>query len=327
MPVFKPKMFEESSKSHASPNIWIQLAIFIVVFFIIFIFEAIIPSLLTVPRLMEELSTDQAFLNGAKKLTFDESMKMAERYSSLPEIMIPTLLTTAFGTLAGIFYCRCVEMRPLRSMGFRKRKALPHYLFGLAVGTLMMTAITLLTVLSGANSIKLCSEINFGLIGLYLLGFIVQGMSEEVIFRGYLMTTVGGHHNAFLAIGISSVAFGLAHSANPGINPLAMSNLILFGIFAALYIILFDDIWGACAIHSVWNFTQGNIYGISVSGSGNTESIFRTTAQSSYAFLTGGKFGIEGSIFTTIILAAGISFLIFRIKKITPENISSQSST
>ena len=245
---------------------------------------------------------------------------MSESYSNLPEIMIPTLLTTVFGTLASIFYCRCVEMRPVRSMGFRKRKALPHYFLGLAVGTLMMTAITLLTVLSGANSIKLCSGINFGLIGLYLLGFIVQGMSEEVIFRGYLMTTVGGYHNPLLAIGISSAAFGLAHSANPGINPLAMLNLILFGVFAALYIILFDDIWGACAIHSVWNFTQGNVYGISVSGSGNTESIFRTTAQSSHSFLTGGKFGIEGSIFTTLVLAAGISLLLFKIKKSASEH-------
>lgn len=320
MLALKPKMFEESSKSHASPNIWIQLAIFIVVFFIIFIFESIIPAILTVPRLMKELSVDQAFLNGAKKLTLEESMKMSESYSNLPEIMIPTLLTTVFGTLASIFYCRCVEMRPVRSMGFRKRKALPHYFLGLAVGTLMMTAITLLTVLSGANSIKLCSGINFGLIGLYLLGFIVQGMSEEVIFRGYLMTTVGGYHNPLLAIGISSAAFGLAHSANPGINPLAMLNLILFGVFAALYIILFDDIWGACAIHSVWNFTQGNVYGISVSGSGNTESIFRTTSQSSHSFLTGGKFGIEGSIFTTLVLAAGISLLLFKIKKSASEH-------
>ena len=134
------------------------------------------------------------------------------------------------------------------------------------------------------------------------------------------MTTVGGYHNPLLAIGISSAAFGLAHSANPGINPLAMLNLILFGVFAALYIILFDDIWGACAIHSVWNFTQGNVYGISVSGSGNTESIFRTTAQSSHSFLTGGKFGIEGSIFTTLVLAAGISLLFLKIKKSASEH-------
>lgn len=59
----------------------------------------------------------------------------------------------------------------------------------------MMTVITLLSVAVGVNSISLCSNINTGIILLYLLGFFVQGMSEEFIFRGYLMTTIGGYHS------------------------------------------------------------------------------------------------------------------------------------
>ncbi|MBP3310517.1 MAG: hypothetical protein J6L05_06895, partial [Ruminococcus sp.] len=72
---------------------------------------------------------------------------------------------------------------------------------------------------------------------------------------------------------------------------------------------------GVCAIHSVWNFTQGNIYGISVSGSGDAESVFRVASKSSADILTGGEFGIEGSIFTTLVLAVGIVIVLVKIKK------------
>lgn len=310
----RPKMFEESAKSHASPNLAVQLLIFLIVFFIIYVLEAIIPSIVSIPLMMEEL-VNQGYLEGTKKLTLDESMKIASELSGLPKIMIPTLLSTVFGTLISILYCRCFEMRPLSSMGMRKRRLIPHYLQGLAVGIAMMTAITLLTVVTGVNSISLCAEINYKLIALYFAGFLVQGMSEEFVFRGYLMNTVGGHHSAALAIGISAAAFGIAHAVNPGFGVVPMINLVLFGVFASLYMICFDDIWGVCAIHSVWNFTQGNIYGISVSGSGDAESVFRVASKSSADILTGGEFGIEGSLFTTLVLAVGIVIVLVKIKK------------
>ncbi|MDE6102674.1 MAG: hypothetical protein K2F73_06840 [Ruminococcus sp.] len=60
---------------------------------------------------------------------------------------------------------------------------------------------------------------------------------------------------------------------------------------------------------------QGNFYGISVSGTGNTESVFRTTAMTKIGLLSGGKFGIEGSIFTTLILSTGIIIIFMNIRK------------
>jgi hypothetical protein len=178
-----------------------------------------------------------------------------------------------------------------------------------------MSAITLLTIVSGANKLSANSGVDYGLISLYFFGFLIQGMSEEFIFRGYFMTTMGGSHSPYIAVAISSAAFGIAHSANPGISPLAMFNLIFYGVFAALYMIHFDNIWGVCGIHSMWNFTQGNIYGISVSGNNRTESILTTASESSNDILTGGEFGIEGSIFTTVVLLAGTVIILLLQKR------------
>ncbi|MBR3759425.1 MAG: CPBP family intramembrane metalloprotease [Ruminococcus sp.] len=311
---FKPKMFQEASESYVTHSIPVKILIFIAAFIVILILESILPSVLALPKIMDELAADPLYTSGKKQLSFAEIMEIAAKYTHEPEIMIPNLLGTVFGTIVSLFCCRCIEMRHVRSMGVRKERLVPHYLTGLGIGAVLMTSITLMTVLSGANSISLCSGINFGIIALYLLGFFVQGMSEEFIFRGFLMSSLGSKSTT-LAIVVNSAAFGLAHGLNPGLTPLAMVNLVLFGLFASFYVILFDDLWGACAIHSVWNFMQGNIYGISVSGSGKSESVFTVSQKSSHGFLTGGDFGIEGSIFTTLILLAATIIVLYSIKR------------
>lgn len=310
----KSEMFKESSESLASPSLPVQIFSFLIVFFIIYLLEAIIPSIISIKPMMQEMQA-QNMLDNTKKIDIKAFMGVATIVSTSPKVMIPTLLSTVFGTITSIIYCRNIEVRPVTSMGVRKRKIIPHYLQGLITGIIMMTVITLLSVVTGVNSISVCSSINIGIILLYLLGFLVQGMSEEFIFRGYLMTTIGGHHSAWLALAISSGAFAFAHVFNPGFNVLSCINLAMFGMFAGLYMICFNDIWGVCGIHSIWNFMQGNFYGISVSGTGNTESVFRTTSKTSYSWLNGGNFGIEGSIFTTIVLLSGIVLILIKIRK------------
>lgn len=313
------KMFKEASKSHVSPNLAVQLLSFAALFLVIYLAESVVTAAASYAPLMERLNT-QGYLEGEKKLSFSDSIKLSSDVAMSPKVMIPTLIGTIFGTILSMIYCRFIEMRKLSSMGVRKRRLVRNYLMGLAVGIIMMTSITMLTVLFGTNDIKLCTKINVGLILLYLLGFFFQGMSEEFIFRGCLMTSIGGKHSPYLAVAVSSLAFAAAHAANPGFSVLPMINLTLFGVFAAVYMICFNDIWGICAVHSIWNFSQGNIFGISVSGSGSTESVFRTSASSSSIILTGGEFGIEGSIFTTIILCIGIiSVLLVINKKRSPE--------
>lgn len=306
-------MFEESSKSHASPKLISMIVAFIIVFLVMYLFEGIIPSVLTVKPMMEEFAN--MGLKEGETISLSESMRVANKVSAPPAIMIPTLISTVFGTIISIIYCRFGEMRSLGSMGMRKKKLVPHYLIGLGIGAALMTAIVLLSALFGAQKISFCSGVNFGLIGLYWIGWFFQGMSEEFIFRGYLMNTVGGKHNFIIALTVSSLAFALVHAANPGFGPFVLVNLALFAAFAGLYMILTDDIWGGCAIHSIWNCTQGNLYGISVSGTNEMESVMKTVADSDSKLLTGGDFGIEGSIFTTIVLVAASAIVIVMMKK------------
>ena len=312
MPELKPKMFRESEKSSVSENLAVNIISFVLIMAIILAAEGLIPWIVSKDAIYERINELSA---SGGKVTFSAIRDIASAVTLETKPFIIMLLCTGFGTLISMFYCRFGEARSLRSMGVTKHKAGIHYLEGLLVGAVLMSAITLGSVLFRVNNISLCKNINFGIILLIMLGSFVQGMSEEFIFRGFFMNTLGGRHHPFVAVGVSAVAFSLAHVLNPGFGVLVFINLMMFGVFAGLYMIAFDDIWGACAIHSVWNFLQGSFYGISVSGSGETESVFRTTANSASKLLTGGAFGIEGSIFTTAALAVGIAIVWLRLCK------------
>jgi len=312
-------LFSDSSKVRTPSNLALQILIFLAVFIVIYLAQGIFASFFVLPEMFGAMDRAGVFDSPAS-FRYKEIYDIAMSVSMQDNVLIPTLFTTVFGIILSIIYCRFIEKRSLSSMGFRPKKIVPRYFGGLLVGIALMAAITGISLLTGVNSIRLEGDINFGIILLYFSGFFIQGASEEIIFRGYLMNSVGGKHSVFTALTVSSLAFALAHIANPGITVLAFVNLVLFAVFAGLYILCFDDIWGACAIHSIWNFTQGNVFGISVRGTGSTPSIFRTTAESDISWLTGGNFGIEGSLITTFILLAASVLVVLRMKKKYKEN-------
>ncbi len=315
---YRPKMFEESSRSRGPKNSALMILIFIAFMIVVLILEGIVPSFISTPELMRRMAEEGLFdISSAMNFRemYQKIMEISIETTMAPKVMIPSLFCTVFGTISAIIYCRFIEKRSLGSMGMRKEKIIPHYLRGIITGFGLMTVITLLSVLCRANSIAFSGNFSAGIILLYMFGFFIQGMSEEFIFRGYFMNSLGGKHGTAFAVIVSSAAFGLAHASNPGFGLFVFFNLTLFGVFAGLYIIAYDDIWGACAIHSVWNFVQGNFYGISVSGAVSADSVFTVSQVSGNKYLTGGTFGIEGSIFTTIVLLGGSAFMLYVISK------------
>ena len=238
-------------------------------------------------------------------------------FSTSGIMLIVSLFSTGITTLLIFIYCRFIEKRKLSTMGFRKNKFLAEYAVGMLVGTVMFSAAVGICVLLGALSPKgLVTTSSTAIIALSFAGFLIQGMSEEVVFRGYLMVSVSRRSHIALAVAISSIGFACAHLGNPGVTPLAIINIAFFGAFEALYIMKRGNIWGVCGIHSLWNFVQGNFYGISVSGLGNTDSIFRMENVSGHDLINGGAFGLEGGLaVTTVLVISTIAVLFTKTKQ------------
>ena len=143
-------------------------------------------------------------------------------------------------------------------------------------------------------------------VALMLLGFLVQGSTEEILLRGFITQAVARRWGLIAAVVVQSIVFAAMHGANPGMGVVPFVNLVLFAVFASAWTLADGSLWGICAWHGVWNWAQGNLLGVAVSGNAVPDSIFSYTPhEGSIDLLTGGTFGIEGSLVTSALLLIG----------------------
>ena len=199
-----------------------------------------------------------------------------------------------------------------------RRKIVKDYLSGLLAGFVMMSGVCLLLNLSGQIEFR-----GFGLeksvLPIFIINLIMwfpQGMSEELIFRGYMMPRIEGRYKKAFAVFFSSVLFSAFHSLNMGYTPLASVNLFLIAILFALIYIRTGNIWMTAAIHTMWNLCQGNVYGLQVSGNEAHAALIRITYTSGAKdIITGGAFGPEGGLAVTAITAVCMIVVIISIAR------------
>lgn len=242
---------------------------------------------------------------------------LVELMNEMPQWFSPvTLISTAGIIIVTLYYCTRLERRRLFTLGFVKKDAFAEYMAGFGIGFILFSAAYGIMLLSGQAKFNgFNSQLSIPLLLLFFVGYLIQGASEEILCRGYyFVSCCCPKKNIALAIFLSSVMFSLFHGGNNGISLMAVLNLFLFGILAALYFLRRGSIWGVCALHSIWNFTQGNIFGCSVSGNEVVSSVFLTSYGEAGMF-NGGSFGPEGGLGVTIVLFIGIVILLFMKNK------------
>ncbi len=233
--------------------------------------------------------------------------------------MVISLFLTGFPIIVTILFVKYVERRSIGSMGFFREGWLKNYGKGFLLGLAMCVTTLLICLATGTMDYQgQSTAFSAGIWLLTLAGFLIQGMSEEVMFRGFLTVSLAGRLPVWLSVLISSVVFALFHGMNSGLTLLSLVNLVLFGIFAALMLLRYNNIWGVGALHSAWNFAQGNIFGVAVSGSNAGETILNfAPIEGAPKWLSGGAFGLEGSIATTIVF--GVMALVMLRKLLPPK--------
>ena len=137
--------------------------------------------------------------------------------------------------------------------------------------------------------------------------FVPAAIHEELAFRGYLFQKMR-MWNRGAAIGIMSAVFAVLHSGNRGITALAIVNLFLAGVLLALAYERFERLWFPIGIHLAWNLLSGPVLGFGVSGYLARATLLRPVG-SGPAWVTGGIFGIEGSIWMALVEVGGIFWL------------------
>ena len=308
-------MLIEAREARFKPKAILQILLFLAVFTV---GDSIASMILTFPMLFGIFNDQQllaALTSGDAGSAISTALSVTMSVMGKPWIMLISLFATAATTLICIIYCRKIERRSFASMGFRKQGWLVRYLKGYAIGTVMLLLCALILWIMGDLDFAFAEKIPVFYLLAFFVGFAIQGMSEEVLVRGYFMVSLSNRCHIAAAVGISSVAFSILHLANPGISFLALLNLILFGVFMAVYILRTDDLLGACAIHSAWNFAQGNLVGIKVSGMAQLPSVAVMNPIGEQSLFHGGDFGLEGGLIVTFVLLIAISLTLFLPQK------------
>jgi hypothetical protein len=210
-----------------------------------------------------------------------------------------------------------------RSVFVAKENALAGFLKGNLIGFVLIALCAGLMSLSNTVAFS-AGKISIIIFLAYFIYFIFIALFEELIFRTFPLFVLAERYSALLGVLINSVLFGLIHFANPNFTWLAMLNISLAGALFATCTLLKRNISWAVGIHFSWNFAQGILLGYKVSGLNIPGLLLATPIGETY--LSGGAFGIEGSIFCTLVLVILIVYLLFKykIEPIKDSNFSEQ---
>lgn len=250
---------------------------------------------------------------------FSETVFTMEGMSSLTAgFWMGMQLFTGFVLVYAILWAwlKFVEKRPFWTLGYERKYALTQYARGFLFGALMFAGAVGILALFGSVSFEQGDPAQQGIaaiggVTLVLFGWVVQGGAEEVLMRGWVLPVIGARYKPWIGLLISSLIFALLHGLNPGLNAIALVNLVLFGVFAGLYAMREGSMWGISALHSAWNWVQGNFFGFLVSGTNAHGGTLINFMETGADWFTGGEFGPEGGLAVTAVLVIGIAVTLF----------------
>ncbi|HFI0025198.1 TPA: lysostaphin resistance A-like protein [Streptococcus suis] len=222
------------------------------------------------------------------------------------------LFAFAFISLAVILWARFTEKSPWLGLGIRKKGALKDFLLGWGIGAAMLTSCVLL--MWGFGAIQVTSfQFSANLVGEFLiliLAWSVQGTTEELLTRGWMFSSLAAKHNIPVGILVSSLFFTFLHLGNNAISIIPLLDLTLFAILACLVLLKTGNLWVISGIHAAWNCFQGNVFAFPVSGT-QAGQAFISVRTSGPEWLSGGAFGVEGSIISLIVQGLMIAWLVY----------------
>ncbi len=294
----------EAKRAKLRPHLLGQLLIFWLVSFVVETAATLLPSFYLTAEMLRGLPSLGELTPEAYEAYLNEIM--APIMASDPYLLL-SLFGTLFMLILVPVYCCCIEKRPLSSLGVRGA-FLPEYGKGLLFGLLMMGGVFLVCYASGAVTVS-PGQLNIGLILLYLVAFLIQGAAEEILMRGYFTVSLTNSVSPAYAVFTGAAFFAAMHSANTGFGIFPFVNTFLFGLLLSFYLFRSGSIFGACALHGIFNFAEGLLFGLPVSGVKIGVSVLSSTGNEQMYLTNGGLYGPEGGCAVTVVLL--IAFLLF----------------
>ncbi len=221
-----------------------------------------------------------------------------------------------------LLYWKLIEKKPLSEMGLTKHFG--SYFIGAITGILLLAVSVVAVILTGNIEYHgVFKNADIPAIILLIGGFIIQGATEEILCRGIVFYSLKEKTSIGVATSISAVMFIIPHLTslfNGGTvyGVIGIINLLLISIVFSLLTIRFKCIWVACGLHSFWNAALYCILGLNLSGKDETVTAVFNMKSIGENVLNGGKYGIEASLITAVVLAVATVIICLANRNSTP---------
>jgi membrane protease YdiL (CAAX protease family) len=192
---------------------------------------------------------------------------------------------------------------------------------GLAAGIGLTGLLAAILLVTGSVSLGLSPQVaeSLSVMPRYLFIFLMAAAAEELIFRGYPLQVLAEGSRRWIAAIFLCFFFTWGHADNPDVTVIGILNIFLAAVLLTLLYFQTRRLWLPIALHVSWNFAQSWLWGFDVSGIKIENQLFVMTPTGS-DLVTGGEFGLEGSILSTILFTVIVVwFLVKPILRPTAE--------
>ncbi|MGW6422994.1 CPBP family intramembrane glutamic endopeptidase [Nocardia sp. NPDC055053] len=229
----------------------------------------------------------------------------------VPALALPVGIGLAGAGVVGYrWLSRTVESRP--SVHEFATAGMWFWLWrGILLGSGLFTAMMLLIAAFGG-----LQGLSWGSVGGFLAtagAMAAVAVAEEILFRGIVFRILEERTGTVVALVVSALLFGAAHLVNGDATLLGTLSIAVTGgtLTAAAYVAT-RSLWLPIGLHFGWNFIQGGVFGVTVSGSGTASNGLLHTSLSGSSLLTGGAFGPEASLFALLVCLVPTAVLLRR---------------
>jgi membrane protease YdiL (CAAX protease family) len=184
---------------------------------------------------------------------------------------------------------------------------------GLAAGVGATGLLVIILIVTRSVSLGLSPELAQSLASLprFLFIFTMAAAVEELVFRGYPLQALSEGSRRWIAGALLCVVFTVGHGGNPDVTIIGITNIFLASVVLTVLYFQTQRLWLPIALHLSWNFSQSWLWGFDVSGI-KIEDNFFVVASHGSDLLTGGEFGLEGSILSTILFVAVVVWFLVK---------------
>lgn len=221
-----------------------------------------------------------------------------------------TVSHLAGAVLANLVVVRIYENQRFADIGlWWNRVSARNLALGLAGGAGSAALVLTLPLISGAATMQRGAEGGAEWASWITLSLLLLAGSagEEILFRGYGFQALIRAAGPGPAVAVVGALFSVLHASNPNASGIGLANTTGFGLLFGFAFLRSRDLWLPVGLHFGWNITLP-LFGANVSGF-RMKAAGYEIAWKAGSLWSGGEYGPEASILTSLVLVALLLYL------------------